>query len=170
MPFTSVATSMTKAWAGLHADNGAKDVRSFVSAEASAEIPFGVMVAQGTADDQAILFASNANKMIGIVAHSHAYQQPLELGATGLKPGVQIGVVEKGRYWVKVEEAVTPASPVRIRCTAAGAGAGSFRTTSAGAGLSINISSFARYLSTAALNGFAIVEIDMLMRSGAVND
>lgn len=165
IPQTSVAESMTAAFAGMVADSSPnKDVRSYVSEEASAEIPFGVMVGQGTLDDQCLLLAAITDKMIGVVVHSHAYAKDVELGTTGIKPKMTVGVMKKGVVWVYVEEAVTPASTVLCRAVAAGAEkAGAFRDTADASDL-IDCSSFARFLSSTTGAGIALLEFDVAMR------
>lgn len=172
MPQTSVSTAPSVAFAGMLADAAnTEDVDSYVSEEASAEMPFGAMVCQGASDDTCKIFGANTDKMVGIVQHSHAYQIANELGAVGLKPKVTIGVKKRGKIWVTVDEAVTPASAVRVRNDANGGANtnGTFRTT-ASAGHTMNISSFARFLSTTTGAGVALLEYDVTMRSGATAD
>ena len=173
MPQTSVATAPVAAIAGQLADTGRDlNLASYFSQEASLQMQFGTMVMQGAADyGDNILTAGNVAKMVGIVVYSAAYQKGNELGAVvdangklGILPNITMNVVKRGRIWVLVEEAVTPASVVRVRCTNAGNGAGTFRTTSAGAGASMLLVG-ARYLDTAAIGGFARVEFDILLRN-----
>lgn len=163
IPQTSVSEAPTAAFQGMLADTGPNnDVASFVN-ESTSEIPFGVMVMQGTADDQCKPLAATTDKLIGIVVHSHAYDKDNELGSTGLKQYVSVGVLRKGRIWVPVEEAVTPASSVLVRAVAGGSEvAGAFRDTADSTDC-IDISQFARYRSTTTGAGLALVEIDMTM-------
>lgn len=171
MPQTSVTVGMTRAFAGMLGDVAySKNCQSYVNSEASAEIPFGVMVGQGATDDTCLKLAAITDKMIGIVAHSHAYNKDNELGTTGLKPKVTVDVLKKGTIWVPVEEAVTPASAVLVRAVAAGAEvAGAFRDTADASDL-IDCSAFARYLTTTTGAGFALLEFDMTMRGADVID
>jgi hypothetical protein len=151
------------------------EIDSFVNAEASAEIPFGVMVCQGATDKAALKLNTSAAAMagdvlLGVVVHSHAYAVSGELGTTGLKPGVIMSVLRKGRVYVQVEEAVTPASAVKVRAVAAGAEvAGAFRDTADSTDC-VDCSSFCRYRTTAAAAGFAELELDMTGRNTAVAD
>lgn len=125
--FTSVLTDMAVAFPGM-VEEGTIETR--VNGEASAEMAFGIAVGQGTADNEAILLAATSDKQVGITAFRQGYIDQLELGDDGLKPGVAVGVVRKGVVWVIVEEDVTPASAVLIRCVVAGAEqAGAFRDT-----------------------------------------
>ena len=168
-PQTSVADPAL-AIEGQLVDSYPHEISSYVSEEASDEIPFGVMVKQGTGDAQALKLAAQADVPIGVVVHSHAYAKDTELGSTGLKPKVTLGVLTRGRIWVKVEEAVTPASVVRYRAIAAGAEvAGAFRDT-ADANDTVACTNFARYITSAAASGLAILEIDMSGRGSRTSD
>ncbi len=173
MPGQSSVGLFAPGFPGMIADTTfLKDVATYVSGEASNQLPWGVMLMQGATDTAALLLtAGNVGKLIGIATYSAATQINTEMGSVadvggriGILPGVQLGVSRRGRLWVQVEEAVTPASPVRVRCTVAGNGTGSFRTTSAGAGLSYNLVG-CRYLDTAVANGICRVEFDMLLRN-----
>jgi hypothetical protein len=160
MPQTSV-TDPAVGFAGQLADSSDNTVDSFVSEESSAEIPFGVMVKRGTGDHQAKLLAAQADVPVGIVVHSHVYAKDTELGSTGLKPETTLSVLTKGRVWVTVEEAVTPASTVRYRAIATGNEVpGEWRDT-ADASDTVACLEFARYLTTAGAGGLALLEIDM---------
>lgn len=151
---TSVSALMTRGFAGMCADTSfQKDVVSKVNAEASAEIAFGSAVVKGTGDDDVKIPALTSDVLVGIVAHSHAYEKDIEVGDTGIKPKMTVGVARHGRWLVTVDVAVTPSSPVRVRmdnnagkvpgqfCTAAVAGhttllvGAKYRTTTAGAGV-----------------------------------
>lgn len=72
-----------------------------------------------------------------------------------------VNVVIKGRMWVKVEEAVTPASNVYVRHTASGANVpGGFRA-SADTDKAFQVTSGARYLTSASAGGLAVLELNM---------
>lgn len=170
---TSVSDRMTAAFAGMLADSSyVKNVRSYVNEEASAEIPFGVMVKQGTAANDAKACASGDTSpvFIGVTVHSHAYAKPTEVGDTGVKPNMTLGVLTRGCIWVPVEEAVTPASAVLVRIIATGSEvAGAFRDT-ADASDCIDISGWARFVSTTTGAGFAQLEFDVANRSEKAAD
>jgi hypothetical protein len=172
MPQTSVSTNALASFPGVLGDNGLDHVKaSAFSQEASLQMQFGTMVMQGASDYGAnILTAGNVLNIIGCVVYSASFQRGQELGVIadangklGLLPNTQFNVLKRGRIWVLCEEAVTPASVVRVRCTNAGNGAGTFRTTSAGAGLSMLLVG-ARYLDTAGIGGLSRVEFDVLQR------
>lgn len=164
MPQTSVSDNPAVGFAGMLVDSSESDVASYVSEEAAAEIPFGVMVQQGTADTQALLIAAQADVPIGVVVHSHAYAKDDELGDTGLKPDVTLGILKRGVIWVTAIDAVTPADDVRY--TEAGGG---FLTTAAG-GVTVDCSTFARFLTTAGVGELVQLEIDMTGRAGRTSD
>lgn len=170
---TAVAAAMTIGIVGQIADLQSLmtgDVVSKFSEEASAEIPFGVMLGAGTADDGAKLLAATSDNLIGISVFHHGYAAGVEVGTTGPKPDVSIAVLNVGRAYVLVEEAVTPSSAVRVRAVAAGAELkGAFRTTADGTD-TIDISAFARYMTSADAAGIAMVEIDMRNANLAVAD
>lgn len=171
---TSISETPTVAIAGALVDlNGNNDVKTYVSEEASAEIPFGVMLKQGSADNGCLLIADAGDvaEFIGVAVHSNAYNKDNELGDTGVKPDVAIGVLQKGTIWVEVEEAVTPLSTVRVRMVATGDEVfGAFRDTADDTTDCANIGQFARYLTSASAGGLAQLQIDMTMRNSAVAD
>lgn len=179
MSFTGVNLRPNGLFAGVASDNTKIRTRAYVNAEAAQEMPFGTMLVQGTGDDDAKVFASNANKMIGVLRNQFAYAIPRsgvggELGLIGLKPKATLGLAQNGPMTVIVGEAVTPASPVRVRAdTNAGAlgtalGPGTFCTTSS-AGHTIRLP-FARFLGTTTGAGVVEVSFDINMRDTAVND
>lgn len=175
LPQTSVANPAI-AVAGMLADDSlGKDVLSKINGEASAEIPFGVMVAKGSADDECLKLAATSDKLVGVVVYGPAYARSvgsttLELGTTGLTPNTLMDVLNVGRIYVFPEEAVTPASAVRVRAVAAGAEvAGAFRATADSTDC-IDISKFARWLTSGSSTVPAVVEIDMRNAALAVAD
>jgi len=163
-PQTEVEDTMPIGVAGQLADlwteeNG--DVASATSEEASAEIPFGVMVKPGTADDGVLKLTATSNKLAGITVFSHLYAKPDELGDTGLKPKVTFDVLTRGRIIVFPEDAVTPASEVHVRAVATGSEvAGAFRGTADGTD-TIDLTAFARWRSSADAADAAVLEIDL---------
>lgn len=163
-PQTSVLTQYPVGIAGQLVDLNSLavgDTVSAVNAEASAEIPFGVMVKPGTGDDDAKLLTANSNILKGVVVFGHLYDYPVERGDIGIKPGIQIGLLRKAKIWVKVEDAVTPASEVHVRAVAGvGEQAGAFRG-SADTTDCIEITPFARFLTTAGAGELAVLSIDL---------
>lgn len=157
----SYPLTMQPAFAGMKADSGEDDVRTFVNAEATAEMPFGVAVAQGTTEPRAILPAAGTAKLVGVVLHSHDYDPFYDLGTVGVKPKLQVSVMNRGRVWVVVEEAVAVNDRAFVRF-AAGAGGtqlGAFRR-SADTATALEARGW-RYISAAGAGGLAKVELDV---------
>jgi hypothetical protein len=153
------------------AQNG--QVVSATSEEASALIPFGVMVKQGSGDYGALKLTATTNAFIGISFRSNDFAVGLEIDeSTGnLKPGATFGVARKGRFFVLIEEDVTPASDVRVRCVATGNEvAGAFRATADSTDC-VDLTGLARWIRTAdADDGVGELEIDMTNIGLAVAD
>lgn len=167
-PQTSVVVQQAVAFAGLAADTASmRDAKSYTNAEASAEIPFGLLVIQGTAADEAKIPSAQADVGVGIVLHSHAYQKDNELGTTGLKPKVVMSALTRGRVWVTTDEAITLASLPRVRMS--GAGAGTFRAT-ASAGVTKALNGCRFVSASTATPGIAQLEFDILTKNDWTND
>jgi hypothetical protein len=165
MAQTSYATAQSAAFPGMLADSTAKQTESFFNAEASAEIPFGVMVKQGTGDFTCNLLAAITDNIVGISHHSHTY----EYGTTGggVVPKDPVNVLTKGRVWVTVEDACTPASTVFTRAVATGAEVkGAFRATADGTD-TIQLYG-ARFITSAGAGGLAMLEFDLQAHRAAV--
>lgn len=145
------------------------EIRSYWNSEASAEIPFGVAVIHGTAEDFAALKCHTSGAAVvsaglaGIVVHSHGYSRDSELGTTGLKPGVMMGLLRKGRIWVSPEDAVDPMDAVRVRCVVAGSEvAGAFRAAADSTDCVALPTTMARWLTSCGAGGLALLEFDIL--------
>ena len=147
---------------GLQADAGiATDVMSFSNAAAAL---IGKFACRDTADNSmkhpaAATDVTDQKDQLGVVIHTHA----LESSASGdpqypLKSAVP--VLTKGRVWVKVEEAVTPDSDVYVRfAVGTGSVLGAFRASADTATAALLPNARARYRSTAAANGLALLEL-----------
>ncbi len=171
---TSVAAAAA-GFAGMLADATPHQIDSRVSEEASAEIPFGVMVIRGTDEDNGALLlntssAAMAPLLAGIVVHTQNYAKPTQLGDTGLKPGVMLNLLQKGRIWVTTEDACDPGDTVKVRAVATGNEVkGAFRVAADSTDC-VDISKFAKWITTAGAGGVAMLEIDMTNSSQATND
>jgi hypothetical protein len=169
-PDTGVPGDIADLWT---AKNGARD--SATSEEASATIPFGVMVIRGTGDGGAKRLHTSAatceQLLLGISVRSHDFAIGSELDDDGaLKPGATFAVGRKGRYRVLVEDAVSPGDSVRVRAVAAGDEVpGAFMTGADGTD-AIDISAFAQWRTSADAGEVAVVEIDMTNSALAVAD
>lgn len=170
---TTVNSAMDIGVAGQLADlyteeNG--DVLSATSQEASAEIPFGVMVQKGTSDDGVKLLSAANNKLAGVVVYASLYNKPTQLGDTGLKPGVTFDRLMGGRILVLVEEAVAVGDEVHVRhTTSTTEQVGGFRK-SAVSNKTLDISAFAQWRTAAGAGELAVLDIDMNDAANAVAD
>lgn len=176
MPQTAVTTAPLVGRPGEPADeHTARNGRvvSRVSAEASAGIIPGIMVQRGTGDTDVKVLTATTNKLEGIVVRTHdAGDLDVDLiNQTGYKPGAEIPVARTERWFVRIEENVTPASDVRVRCVAVGGEvAGSFRATADSTDC-LELTAFAHWVRTAlAADGVAELEIDMTNADLAVAD
>lgn len=108
MPQTSYTNTLIGTpWAGMLYDLSPSIIESCVSAEASAEIPFGGGVkSDGTAQGM-VLCTANTDVLQGIVVHSHNYDRDIELGTVGIRPKCRLSIMRKGRIWVAVNNALT---------------------------------------------------------------
>lgn len=122
-------SEMPRAFEGQLADIRENEVDSYTQGEASAEIPFGVAVAEGTAGTPAsgipneCINMVDANSVVaGAVVHSHAYNRETQLGTTGIKPDQQVSVLRRGRIYMRHEGAVSKGAAAFVRHTAGGGG------------------------------------------------
>lgn len=136
MSQTTFPTAHPEAFQGMDGTTSADDQTiSRVNAEASAEIPFGVMVKQGATDPAALLLTATSNPILGLARHAHVYEPFGTVGnaGNGIAPGQAVGVKQRGESWVPIEESVTQASDVFVRAVATGGEvAGAFRASADG--------------------------------------
>lgn len=149
---TAIQSRMTVGLAGQIADfNGMSDARvnTVTNQEASAQIPFGVMLKRGTLQDSAKLPTTAADVLVGVSVLFHSFAEPQEVADTdagGLMPGATFGVLVEGPVYVFPEAAVTPLSEVHVRIVASGGNTqlGAF-TPTAEVAKTIDISAFAKW-------------------------
>lgn len=126
MAFNDSYAEQAEGFSGQLSDIGMpKRVESYVQGEASASIPFGVVVVQGTegADgsaDKAILPVDANSVPVGIVLHSHTYDPRRQLDTTGILIKEMMSVLKKGRCRVYVEGTVVKGAYLYARYTASG--------------------------------------------------
>lgn len=105
------------------------DVRSMYNAEASAKVMFGRAVKWGSTTDAkaAKLPAAESDKIVGIVCHSHAYENDPTYGELdptagtgGVRAGGKLAVLRRGTIWVIAEDAVVPGDRLWVRAVAGG--------------------------------------------------
>lgn len=128
--------------------------------EESASIPYGVMVAQGTAENQIANLSGTGDDFLGVTIHEHTEIDSAGEAAEIEADGGKASILRKGRIWVVVEEAIALTNDVYFRHTAAGAEVlGAFRTDAdtADADQLTN----ARWLTTTSGAGVALLEINL---------
>lgn len=146
---------------GQIADSGFTDK---VSIKCALAVPFGKLVVRDTADDSGKLPAAatditNAKNPQGLALASQAVEQNPGVATPQYPAKSAVPCLRKGRAWVKVEDAVTPASDVYVRYAGAGNGAGSFRGSAVASEAAILAN--AKYKTSAGIDGFALVEFDL---------
>lgn len=155
---TIPAVPMTVGFAGMKSDNGDDDIKSYVQAESSAEMPPGVMLMKGTGDRDAKLPDAETALLIGVLGHTMSWA-PSELGSTGVKPKASLPVVREGRRFVITEDAVVPGQRAYVRFAGTGQ-KGAFRGTAV-VGETIDVTGQVAFLTTADAGALVEVEIDM---------
>lgn len=169
MSQTSYDFAAPAAVGGLIADLAHSNIRSARNGEAAA-IPFGIAVKKGTGDSDIKLLSALTDEIVGIVAHDHAHDAFSSGSPAGVETKGSANLLVSGTAFVQVEQAVTPADPVYARVAASGDGlrtqAGAFRKD-ADSGTAAPVRG-ARFLTTAAANGFAVVEFDSLVAQKSV--
>lgn len=163
--FTSILQTAVVAIEGMLADSGSKEFLSRTVVNAT--------IAQGRA---CVFHAGDADAGVRIPSATGEVSGPNLMGVSFFEDsaqnnpyavGDQLAVLRRGRLWVIVEEAVTPASTVFIRHAAGTGGTaaspiGGFRA-SADANTSATAVSTAsmRYLTSASAGGLAILAVNL---------
>lgn len=176
---SSYVDQYAAAYAGMIADGGqVRDIKTLMSAEASAQIPFGVAVAfkpSPTYDTDATMPANSTDLVAGILVHSHDYARQFvvtqpdgttatvgDLGTTGVAPGAHLGVMRKGRIWVVVEDGCAVGDRLYVRYsshTGVGTQLGAIRAT-ADSGYTIDLTKVGQFVTSCAAAGLAMLEVD----------
>lgn len=159
---TSVLQSFATGFAGMRADTSPCDVLSAYNREGSA-LPFGLALIKGTGanDVKKPTGATVAADLLGIAEFTHAYKNYDLSNADGIPAGGMVNLARKGRYLVKVEEAVSVGDTafVRIAAGAGGTVLGSFRR-SADTATAISWTGV-KYLTAASANGLAVIDLNL---------
>lgn len=166
----SYPQNLTRGHEGMLGDLQAYVSRSYMN-ETGAVIPFGHAVlanASGVADQSAKLPAgASASGVIGIALDSNTFKA--EATADGRKgyPGSQaMNIASKGVVYVFSKDAIAVGDAVRlyhtdgVSASSTGAYAGRFGKTAA-AGKTFEVTAGARWLSSCAAGGIALLEIDI---------
>ena len=162
MSQTSYNNEQGVAFAGMRADIFPARIRTGVNGEAVA-LPFGVALKKGAADGKFALPTAAGDKIIGIALHEHGREPAGLIGDQGIAPGAVFPVLDEGTCYVKVETPVVAEAPVYARFAAGGNGLGSFRADADGA--KALLVKGARFLTSAAANGYAVVDFHACLTS-----
>lgn len=98
--------------------------------EESSKIGFGLMLRQGTAEEQARNLSATGQSVAGVSIHEHTPKATGTGTATEIEAsGGKAGVLRRGRIWVVTEEAIVIGDGVFYRfATGSGTVLGAFRT------------------------------------------
>lgn len=159
---TSMTNNPGKAYEGLRE---AADSDVVVSYVAQAALDAGQGVVQGTADNQCTLPAAAGDVTglpnLGIASYDPSKPNNWPAGVANAYPiGQVVNVLRKGRVWVYVEEAVTPAStPYERHTTGSFTKIGRFRASND----TNTAAAFprARFVTSAGIGGLALLEINL---------
>jgi hypothetical protein len=165
---TSYSNSMARGFAGLVADDGPTDFWGRSNGNASADIPFGTAVILGATDNTVKTPGAVTDKVVGICAHSMAYQPGAQLGTSGVARYAAVNAMRKGRILLTAEENVVPGDRLWTRAVAGAGGAvlGAFRK-SAVAGETIDTSANLLVVTTAVAGSLFVCEVDFTVNVSA---
>jgi hypothetical protein len=156
MSQTSYNLDQRTAVAGLLGDLGDNYVRTYAVKAPVMNIGVAVTVAADGKTCSAL--AAITDKVAGVTVFSHHL---VNTSAPALTVGDQINVISSGQIWVKVEEAVNAQDPAFVRAVATGLQvAGAFRKSADGV-TTIDLTGKAKFLTKAAANGFALVDLKL---------
>lgn len=166
-------------YAGMRQGLANDDVITLKNVEVSAGMPFGIAVVwktSGTTSDiDALLPATTADLVAGIVAHSHTHMPAWtdsagvvhgELAATGLVPGTLMNIVRVGKIMVSVATGCKPSDRLWVRCISNGAIStqlGSCENANDGSNM-IDATKQAQFITTAAANGLAWLDCNFIAK------
>lgn len=170
MSQTSYSINMQQAYEGSHGT--LSYVRPGRNNQATAQ-PVGRMVAHDTATgtggvaNAELAFralSAGTDVLLGVLIQDHTHPQINPVANGGVPSNAVGSIVSRGEVWVQVEQAVNPSSPVFVRFNAAGAtgtnpAVGRFRTD-ADTSRAVAVPT-ARFLTTAAAGGLALLEINL---------
>lgn len=173
---TTYSSAPAIGYAGMLEGELDQDIIAMKNVEATASIPFGSAVAFKTSspssDLDALLPAGSTDKIAGIVAHSHAYARQWtdsdgvkhgDLDSTGLVPGTFLNVLRAGKILVPCVTGCAPADRLYV-CYAAGSTYTVVGTmgNAAEASHTIDCTTQGQWLTTAAANGLAWLQVNFL--------
>lgn len=145
------------------------DFDSRYNAEASAGMPFGCVVRQGTLDDAALILTTSGQVLtagVGVVVRD-SFDPDTQLDASGyLKPTQRFRVVRRGRIWMPAEKAIAITASVFVRTDGMAGSelAGDVRDDADTNGAD-DCSHFMRFVSSVGAAGLVLVEVDFTNRA-----
>jgi hypothetical protein len=171
---TAYTVAPPAAYAGMLADDTDNDIMTLANTEASASMPFGIVVAFKTtspaSDRDAILPSATQQKLAGVLVHSHDYERTFtlpdgttagELDSTGIKPGAEIAVLWRGTVWVKVQQAVVVGDRLFVCHTANAVYTAKGQVGNADeSSNTVDATAIGRFTSSAAAGGLAKLQVD----------
>ncbi len=120
MSQTSYSNDPAIGFAGMRADTSAASVSSLLNEEASANLPFGIFVKNGTTDRTCKLPSASTDIVAGLTVAS-ADVDSASLATNGaIAPDDIANVAKKGRFYVLPEQSVTKGDAVYMRYTVDG--------------------------------------------------
>ncbi len=163
MSQTAVAEQAV-AQAGMKADAGFDHV---ISRLAEGALYYGRCAVLGTDPERQAVHPDAAAEitaeasLLGVVIQSHAQESQAGSAAPSYVDKAAVPLMRRGVVYVKVEEAVTPSDPVYVRYAAGGNGIGSFGKTAGTTERALVPNGKMRYLSSAAADGLAKLEVSL---------
>jgi len=122
MPISTLSyDEQSRAFAGMKCALREDAIETYVQGEVSAEVPFGVVVAEGAAStvagtpDKAVLMVDANSKPAGVLMHAHNFDRETQLGLIGVKPTNLISVMKQGQVYALSEGACTKGGQVFVR-------------------------------------------------------
>jgi len=155
---TTYALEQSPFYEGQIADSRDAQIDGYRN-DAAVEIPYGrAVIKSSNTDDLGIDVPGVDTVLLGVLVRG----QNLEKTAADIGlPLLAIGnVMSRGRCVVKVENAVTPNDPVRVRIDSGGNGVGSF-STGAAVNDSLVLVPQARFMTRAGINGLAVLDLNL---------
>lgn len=162
---------------GMLADNGTpRDVKPMINAD-TVSIAFGraVIYKSGGNAQDARLPSAQADKVVGIVLHSNAYSRAWtdsngtfgDLDSVGLRPGVMMNVLRRGRIMVYSEDGVTKGDRLWVRAISAEDGTEFYGglNNAADASKMIDCTGQGQWQQTAAAGELSILDCDFMQEA-----
>lgn len=119
---TSYSNDPAIGFAGMRADDRPTEHISRLNGEASANLPFGVMVKQGASEAKCLLPAASTDKLLGLVVSDFSIDSAGLASNGAVIPKAMASVARKGAFYVLPEQDVAEGDDVYVRYTA-GSGA-----------------------------------------------